>query len=251
MRTASPWFRTVPVTSTLTRIDEPHADDLVRANLWHLRGRDRDLVFDTGLGVASLRQQLPQLFERDPIVVLSHAHFDHTGGAHEFDQCWAHPADAFEDPAPAFLDGPKAMASLGLATEDLGFPVAETLVHAVPHDGYDTAAYRARAPRIGRWIGEGDIVDLGDRQLTVLHLPGHTPGSIVLFDESDGTTFSGDVLYDGELLDTCHGADRASYVESLQRLRGLPVSMVHAGHEDSFGPDRMRHLIDAYTAAAI
>ena len=40
------------------------------------------------------------------------------------------------------------------------------------------------------------MVDPGGRPLTVLHLPGHSPGSIALFDPADGTLFSGDVVYD-------------------------------------------------------
>ena len=70
--TRSPWFRVEPVTDVLTRIDEPHVHELLRANIWHLRGRERDLVVDAGLGVASLREHVPALFERDPVLVLTH-----------------------------------------------------------------------------------------------------------------------------------------------------------------------------------
>ena len=42
--TRSPWFRVEPVTDVLTRIDEPHVHELLRANIWQLRGSDRDLV---------------------------------------------------------------------------------------------------------------------------------------------------------------------------------------------------------------
>lgn len=250
MNIASSWFRRLDVSETLTRIDEPHTDLLVMANIWHLRGRDRDLIVDTGLGVAPLREHLPELFERDPAVVLTHTHFDHTGGAYEFRDCCAHPAGSFERPGPASLNGPAALASVGLAVDDVDFPVADSLLDALPHAGYDPGGYRLRPATIGRWLGDGDVIDLGDRRLTVLHLPGHTPESIALFDEHDGTLFSGDVLYDGELLDTCTGADISRYADSLRRLRELPVSVVHAGHCDSFGRDHMRHLIDRYLRSA-
>ena len=49
-------------------------------------------MVDSGLGIVALRDALPHLFERDPILVLSHAHLDHMGGAHEFAQCWVHAA---------------------------------------------------------------------------------------------------------------------------------------------------------------
>jgi glyoxylase-like metal-dependent hydrolase (beta-lactamase superfamily II) len=89
-------------------------------------------------------------------------------------------------------------------------------------------------------------VDLGDHALTVLHLPGHSPGSIALFDESDGTLFSGDVVYDDVLLDSLPGSDTGQYARSLRRLRNLPVRLTHPGHGRSFGQDHLRHLIDKY-----
>jgi glyoxylase-like metal-dependent hydrolase (beta-lactamase superfamily II) len=245
VKVASAWFRVRAVTDRLTRIDEPHADELVQANIWHLRGSERSLVVDTGLGVASLHRVVPGLVERDSVAVLTHAHFDHSGGAHEFDEVWAHHAEPL-DRIPGSLDGPRALAELGLDLSDLDFEVAESLIDALPEAGYQPASYAVSPVSITRRVGDGDVVDLGDRRLTVLHLPGHTPGSLALYDDGDGTLFSGDVLYDGDLLDTCDGADVDAYVESLRRLRELPVTVVHAGHGDSFDASRMRDLIDGY-----
>ena len=45
------------------------------------------------------------------------------------------------------------------------------------------------------------MVDIGNRHFEVLHLPGHSPGSIGLWEEASGTLFSGDAVYDGPLLD--------------------------------------------------
>ena len=50
-----------------------------------------------------------------------------------------------------------------------------------------------------RRLSDGDILDLGDRQFRVVHLPGHSPGSINLLDVgSDRSLFSGDVVYESE-----------------------------------------------------
>ncbi len=84
--------------------------------------------------------------------------------------------------------------------------------------------------------------------IEVLHLPGHSPGSIGLWEAATGTLFSGDALYDGPLLDEVPGADIAAYVRTMRRLRGLPVTVVHAGHDPSFGRDRLVELCDAYLA---
>jgi glyoxylase-like metal-dependent hydrolase (beta-lactamase superfamily II) len=80
----------------------------------------------------------------------------------------------------------------------------------------------------------------------VLHLPGHTPGSIGLWEQRTGTLFSGDAVYDGFLLDELPESDIVRYVETMKRLRELPVRVVHAGHESSFGRDRLIELVDAY-----
>jgi glyoxylase-like metal-dependent hydrolase (beta-lactamase superfamily II) len=163
------------------------------------------------------------------------------GGAHEFDAVFAHPADPITDPPPGSLHGPALTAELGL---DEALP--ELLISALPHDGYDPGAYRLRPPRALNPLDDGDRIDLGDRSYTVLHLPGHSPGQIALYDEISHELFSGDVIYDGQLLDQIRGADPAVYRESLARLRTFAVSRVYPGHGDPFGQERLRELIDAY-----
>ena len=60
--------------------------------------------------------------------------------------------------------------------------------------------------------------------------------------------FSGDALYDGPLLDELDGCDIPAYVDTMKRLRELPVTVVHGGHEPSFGRERLVELCDAYLA---
>ena len=80
----------------------------------------------------------------------------------------------------------------------------------------------------------------------VLHLPGHSPGSIALWEAKTGTLFSGDAIYDGPLLDQIPGSDIPAYIKTMERLRELPVEIVHAGHEPSFGRERLIELVDEY-----
>jgi glyoxylase-like metal-dependent hydrolase (beta-lactamase superfamily II) len=90
-------------------------------------------------------------------------------------------------------------------------------------------------------VGDGDVIDLGDRRLEVLHVPGHTPGSIALWEAATGLLFSGDTAY----VDARLGFDDFDAAErSLRRLRDLPVRRVHAGHERSFDGDELRTLLD-------
>jgi glyoxylase-like metal-dependent hydrolase (beta-lactamase superfamily II) len=80
-------------------------------------------------------------------------------------------------------------------------------------------------------------------------LPGHSPGSIGLWDAAGGVLFSGDAVYDGPLLDELDGSDIESYVATMRRLRDLPVTVVHGGHEPSFGRERLVEICDGYLAA--
>ena len=91
-------------------------------------------------------------------------------------------------------------------------------------------------------------MDLGDRSFRVLHLPGHSPGSIGLYEERTGILLSGDAIYDGEFIDDYYHSDAEAYRATLRRLRDLPVSIVHAGHDRSFDAETMRKVIDAYLA---
>ena len=56
------------------------------------------------------------------------------------------------------------------------------------------------------------MIDLGDRVFEVVHLPGHTPGSAGLIDRDSGVLFTGDVLYDGDLLDELPESNIDDYV---------------------------------------
>ena len=90
------------------------------------------------------------------------------------------------------------------------------------------------------------MVDIGSRRFEVLHLPGHSPGSIGLWEAETGVLFSGDAIYDGPLLDNIPGSNVERYIATMERLRELPVSVVHAGHDPSFGRERLRELAGDY-----
>ena len=125
------------------------------------------------------------------------------------------------------------------------------LINALPHPEYVVGDYRLRpAPDI-HWLREGSRIDLGDREFTILHLPGHTPASIALFDEATGVLFSGDVIYDDILIDNCVGSDVTDYRDTMKRLVfDLDVTVVYPGHGDSFDRSRLCEIAIAYLDAA-
>jgi glyoxylase-like metal-dependent hydrolase (beta-lactamase superfamily II) len=246
------WFTVAWVSGRVAKLTEPHVDDLLRADLWYVRGRERDLLVDTGNGVAPLVPVLER-FARGRlaslVAVATHAHIDHIGGLHEFERRLLHP---LEEPAARHIGDIAPLVTARWPDElkeqlaDAGLPPAPVLVDALPAPGFDPAAFRIAAVAPTHRVEGGDTIDLGDRQLRVLHLPGHTPGCIGLYDEADEALFSGDAVYEGELIDTLPESSVDDYARTMRRLLDLPVSVVYPGHGQPFTGERLRELARAY-----
>lgn len=218
----------------ITLISERYVPADIRCNLWHVRGRQRDALVDTGMGLVSLADELALLRDRPVVAVATHTHFDHVGGHHQFAERLVHRAEAHvlaePDDYETVWDRYRGTVSLT--------PPADSEI--------DLATWQVRAAPATRMLEHGDVIDLGDRHLEVHHLPGHSPGSICLFERATRTLFTGDVIYDGMLFDRLHHSDPSLYRESLARLLEIPAVVFHGGHENSFGRDRLELLVDDY-----
>ena len=231
---AETWYHSVAHEHAITHIFEPYIDVFYRCNIWHVRGRDRSLLFDSGMGVVSLVGELPWLRGAPLLAVASHTHFDHIGNHHEFADRACHRLEA------DILAHPSAERTLAARYANL------EIFERLPPGGFDRDAYSVRPAPATQLLGDGDIIDLGDRHFQVLHVPGHSPGSIALWDAARGVLLSGDAVYDGPLIDDSYHSNRDDYLDTMRRLRELPVSVVHGGHYPSFGRDRFQQLIDEY-----
>src|ERR1700758_2652052 len=91
-----PWFQVTQLAPNFFRITEPHCDRWVRANSFLILGRERDILVDSGMGVAALRSVVARLPSRPRLVFTTHAHIDHVGSHPEFVDCeiLVHPAEA-------------------------------------------------------------------------------------------------------------------------------------------------------------
>ena len=249
MRIAGRWFDVERVSDGITWITEPHAERMVRCNIWHVRGRDRDLLVDSGLGIVSLAEGAREVFDNAVVAVATHAHYDHIGGFHEFDERLMHPLEAeimAESAAFATLDTNAFPPDIVAVLRDAGYACPGLLIDALPGAAYAIADYRIQGIEATREIGDGEVVDVGDRSFEVLHLPGHSPGSIGLWEAARGILFSGDAIYDGPLIDGLPESSIAAYVGTMKRLHELPVRVVHGGHEPSFGRDRLVEIATEY-----
>ena len=246
------WFAVTWVTAGTALLTEPHVDPFLQGNVWYVRGRERDLVIDAGNGIAPLRPVLERLFQgrkREIVALATHAHADHIGGLHEFERRLLHPKEAqaaqrLGDEAPLVAATWRDKLAATLAEE--GFIIPPVLVDARPSEAFDPAAFRIAPVTATHFVQGGDLIDLGDRRLQVVDLPGHTPGSIGLWDERDEALYSGDAIYDGELIDTLAESSVDDYLPTMRRLRRLPVEIVYPGHDEPFSRERLRLLADGY-----
>src|SRR5882724_3723189 len=214
---ADRWFEITRITDDITLLLEPHVVPLMRCNIWHVRGRDRDLMIDTGMGIASLREAARHLLDKNVVAVATHT--DHVGGHHEFEHTLVHALEADELRSPrdrgtllASVMGAEEIGKLAKA----GYPFDGDLITALPRVDYDMASYRLKDAAVTEIVTEGDVVDIGSRHFEVLHLPGHSPGSIGLWEAKTGTLFSGDAIYDGPLLDEIDGAHIPTYIRTMK-----------------------------------
>jgi glyoxylase-like metal-dependent hydrolase (beta-lactamase superfamily II) len=88
-------------------------------------------------------------------------------------------------------------------------------------------------------VSDGDVIDLGDRSLRVIHTPGHTPDCICLLDELSGILFGGDTINTGPIYAQLPDSDVASFARSTRRLAELAssVRVVYVPHFERYAVD--------------
>ena len=247
---ADRWFDRTAIDDSITLLWEPYVIPLMRCNIWHVRGRDRDLVVDTGMGLMSLSDELSDLVDKDVTAVATHGHDDHIGGHHEFDTVLVHPMEAPLLLAPPIASlvpreawGDDVVDSL----EAAGYPMPD----AILRDRAYQSAWRSTRSIRSRWHACGTSKRAtrstsATAAARCCTCPVILPGRSGCGRNGPATLFSGDAIYDGPLLDELPESSIDDYCTTMDRLMSLPVTVVHAGHDPSFGRDRLRELATAY-----
>lgn len=250
---AENWFSVTRIDDATDLLLEPHVDVLFQANMHFVRGSERDMMIDTGMGIMPIRPYVEPLTDKpfsDIVCISTHTHIDHIGGAHEFNIRLVHPVEAGELASPSGMNSilrDELDPGMIALFEKAGYPPLDALlIDALPFEGYDPKSYSLQGAPATGLLEEGDTVDLGDRQFTVLHVPGHSPGSIALFEEKTGILFAGDAIYDGPLIYDGPGMSVEDYVKTMRKLQALDVSVVHGGHDPSFGRKRLDEIVERF-----
>lgn len=165
---------------------------------------DTTIMIDSGMGMTDW--VLQSVYEKGltiDIIINTHCHVDHIGGNRHFSKAkiYAHELDA-----PDIETGSeKTLWNLGFENR-FQFPVAKMLK-------------------------EGDVVDSGEYRLEVIHTPGHTEGSMSLYEREKKLLFSGDCVFEMGIgrMDFPTGSP-AQMKRSLQRLLEFDIEKIYAGH---------------------
>lgn len=146
-------------------------------------------VVDPGGDVPKIMSAIDKHGLRVEKILLTHAHFDHAGGAEELSYTLAQKAGLAEKDA----QGKRSIPIIGSHPDDKF--LLDTLDEQLASVGFKAAP--AFSP--DQWLNEGDTVTIGVETLDVYHTPGHTPGHIIFFSPLLNLAWVGDVLFKGSI----------------------------------------------------
>jgi glyoxylase-like metal-dependent hydrolase (beta-lactamase superfamily II) len=151
-------------------------------------------------------------------IVLTHCHHDHSGAAPEIKEATG--------------------AKLLLSEKEAGC-VGDDLTTVSYLFGQEAPEYK-----VDGTVSNGMILDIGKWKLEVLETPGHSEGSICLYERTEKVLFSGDTVFpDGNIGRTdMYGGDTVKLIKSIERLTGLDIKTMYPGHMEITDRDVNRQI---------
>ncbi|MHC5534527.1 MBL fold metallo-hydrolase [Priestia megaterium] len=195
-------------------------------------GKEKALLLDTCYGIGDLRATIRTITDLPIIVVISHGHIDHIGGNWQFDKAYIHSDD------------------ISLAEQQSSKRTRKQIITAfkeqsipIPSDfSVDKFMERETVPLLP--IKDGHIFDLGQRELQVLHTPGHSQGCISLLDKKTGTLLSADLVMPMIFMFFPESTSIETLISSLKKLKDLSFNKIISSHSQNIFPkDLINKLI--------
>ena len=182
-----------------------------------LCGQKRAILIDTGLGVSNIKKIVDNLTKLPVMVVTTHVHWDHIGGHKYFDKIAVHELekDWLSVKFPISLQVVKK----NLTKFPCDFP-----------SEFDIDAYQIFQGVPQRVLNDDDRLDLGNREIQVVHTPGHSPGHCCFYESERGYLFSGDLIYKGCLYAFYPSTDPNLFFDSIKRIQKYKVTRILPGH---------------------
>jgi len=160
----------------------------------------KTILVDAGTGMTDSLNRFINSFKID-LVINTHCHIDHVGG----------------DPRNV---------PIAIGEKD-----AEDLEKGTEKTIFNFVLPFFKGLEVSKRLKDGDIIETEDYKLEVLHTPGHTNGSICLYDEAKKIIFSGDTFFiEGIGRTDLPSGNVNDLKKSLKRLASLDIEKVYPGH---------------------
>lgn len=218
------YYTTQKITERIFRITS-----LERVNMDLFVGDEKALLFDTGYGLSNLPEVIREITDLPLVVVNSHGHIDHCCGNYHFPAAYIHPADMELARASNSSD---SRASVATQAKNILDPRERRMRNILPEDFCESDYVFARDTELLP-IREGDTFPLGGLTLEVIEFPGHTAGSIGLYDQADGLLFLGDAMNNGTWLFMENSRPLSVYIQSIKKALALPFAQFLISHADA------------------
>ena len=231
------WFQVYQVSDGVFGIYEDGQSEEVISYL--IVGNASALLFDTGIGVGDISAIVSQLTELPVAVLNSHTHYDHVGGNHLFSKIYG-------------VDSEFSLRnSKGRENADIARFLGEGWVWKPLPNGTTVSNYESKPFVISDFVADGEIIDLGGKQLEVILVPCHAPDALVLLDRDSRLLFMGDTFYPSSLYAHLSDSNFSDYVNSTEKLvqYQAAVDYILPAHNEPLMPSYyLRAMRDAFAA---
>ena len=223
------WFSVSKIDDNTFAINEDkHWEE---THCYLLCGVKNALLIDTGLGVANIKKVVDSLTLLPVLVVTTHIHWDHIGGHKYFENIAVHEAE--KDWLSIKFPIPLQAVKHNLVCKPCDFPLDFSI------DSY-------QLPKISpqQILHDGDCLDLGERKITVIHTPGHSPGHCCFYEPERKYLYSGDLIYSGCLDAFYPTTDPQLFWQSVKKIQHLDVERVLPAHHQLNIPVKIINRIE-------
>lgn len=224
------WFTTDKINESTYAISEYRHPEETHCYL--LCGSEKALLIDTGLGIANIYDEVIKLTDNPIVVAATHVHWDHIGGHKYFREFYAHRDEQ------SWLCGE--------------FPLPKSLIQKMLvggcdlPSGYEPDKYELFQGVPAGLLDDGDIIELGNRNISVIHTPGHSPGHMCFWDEANRFMFTGDLIYKGVLYANYPSTDPQAYLDSVRKISAYKSARIFPGHHSlDISAELIEHIKNA------